>query len=51
MPVVDFIPYFRSLAAAIPGAYLQHGGREGGREGEEKEGSLNEISVLTPLCS
>lgn len=26
-------------------------GREGGREGEEKEGSLNEISVLTPLCS
>lgn len=41
MPVVDFIPRLRSLAVATPGADLQHGEREGGREreeGQEEEG-------------
>lgn len=40
MPVVDFIPGLRHLAAAAPDT-----------EEEEKEGNWNEISFLAPLCS
>lgn len=47
MPVVDFTPGLRSLAAAIPDADLQYGGREKIR----MERCLNEIPFLVSLCS
>lgn len=55
MPVVDFIPGLRCLAAAAPGADLQHGRREGKEKERRKEGEMKfhfqPIYVVNPQSS